>query len=341
MSIYFRLQKYNEKHQPKGNSNGGQFAPKDGSGAVPSQASGKPQEGQHQPPGQVNPNGGKTPVTSPKSVGLAMAKDYLAKNLSTMSPDDIMNNPYMQDALDRMMEIPVTSKEPGFNSQEWWTNREFKLGDTTVKGLDKGLEALTKKAESYSGGHLKQERKAYIVIGPPAAGKSTIAEKLAVATGSSIVDPDDAKAVLPEFKGGIGANAVHEESGHLADMVQDDQTDKGNNIVFPKVGHDPAKIKRFSAALKSLGYEVNLVHMNVQKDEALRRMTARFVKTGRLINPAYIFNVVGDGPAKTYKETKNDPQISSYAELDGHVPFGQPPKLTDGNGWLKQHYGNE
>lgn len=338
MSFYLRLRKYNENHEPAGSPKGGQFASGHGAG---SGASGKPQEGQHQPPGQVNPAGGKTPVTSPKSVGLAMAKDYLSKNLQTMSPDDIMNNPYMQDALDRMKEIPLTNKEPGFDSEEWWTNREFKLGDTTVKGLDKGLAALTQKAEGYAGGHLKQERKAFVVIGPPAAGKSTISEKLAAATGSSIVDPDDAKAVLPEFKGGIGANAVHEESGALADMVQADQVKKGNNIVFPKVGHDPEKIRRFTKALKSMGYEVNLVSMNVHKEEALRRMAARFVKTGRLINPTYIFNVVGDGPAKTYKEVKGDPQISSYAELDGHGPYGQPPKLTDGNGWLKQHYGGE
>jgi hypothetical protein len=40
---------------------------------------------------------------------------------------------------------------------------------------------------------------ANVVIGPPAAGKSAISNPLAIKFNATVVDPDEAKFILPEF----------------------------------------------------------------------------------------------------------------------------------------------
>lgn len=63
---------------------------------------------------------------------------------------------------------------------------------------------------------IKKERKAIILIGLPASGKSSIADRLADEFGALILDSDYAKRKLPEFKDNpAGASLVHEESDVL------------------------------------------------------------------------------------------------------------------------------
>jgi hypothetical protein len=75
--------------------------------------------------------------------------------------------------------------------------------------------------ELYQTGEVEPGRQAYLVTGPPAAGKSTIANPLASQTRSLIVDSDMAKAKLPEYGNGEGAMATHAESATIAnDLVE-------------------------------------------------------------------------------------------------------------------------
>ena len=105
-------------------------------------------------------------------------------------------------------------------------------------------------------------RTATIVLGPPASGKSSLAEKIATDIKAAIVDPDDAKIFMAEYDGGLGAAAVHEESSHLTFGLGDNKgvayeiIKEGFNVVIPKVGAKPGSIRGLITDFIDLGYDV-------------------------------------------------------------------------------------
>ncbi len=258
-------------------------------------------------------------------------RDLLA---SGASPEELSRHPLMQEASKRLDEITPTQILWGDNphepSAEWQANRVFNFGGERVIGYDEAIDRLAEKAEGYAKGEVAKDRQAYVVVGPPAAGKSTIAEHIAQRARAAIVDNDDAKAVLPEFYGGIGANAVHEESAFLGNEVLANQMEKSHNIVIPKVGHNTQGIGKLVERLKSDGYDVHLVNMRVSADEAFRRMVGRFLSTRRLIKPEYARSI-GDKPTATFEALKGDERIASHAEVDGNATRGQQTVLGSGN----------
>ena len=116
-------------------------------------------------------------------------------------------------------------------------------GFAPVTGLKEATKLLVQKAKSYApNGNPVVGRTATIVLGPPASGKSSLAEKIATDIKAAIVDPDDAKIFMAEYDGGLGAAAVHEESSHLTFGLGDNKgvayeiIKEGFNVVIPKVG---------------------------------------------------------------------------------------------------------
>ncbi len=109
---------------------------------------------------------------------------------------------------------------PGYGTPEFKANREFNFGGEKVKGYEQATNRLVDQARAYSTkGKVERGREAILVWGPPAAGKSKFAEKLAAERKAAIADPDDAKKVIPEFEGGRAGSAVHEESSEIASDV--------------------------------------------------------------------------------------------------------------------------
>jgi hypothetical protein len=238
--------------------------------------------------------------------------------------------------------LPRTDQAEGYLSDAWKRNREFRFelepepGGTprfeTVTGYDNGIVRLEGKAASYAEGNLKSERTAWLVLGPPAAGKSSFAEEIARKVGAAIVDSDDAKKVLPEFRGGVGASAVHEESSYLAAEVQLQFMERGENIILPRVGNNADKMVRAIENLQSKGYKVNVVHVYVEENEAYRRMISRWLSSQRLIDARYIEEVDGN-TGKSYISIKERASLNDAAEIDATGPRGAHV-LTDGDGEL-------
>jgi N12 class adenine-specific DNA methylase/uncharacterized membrane protein/predicted kinase len=226
--------------------------------------------------------------------------------------------------------LPETAKRPGYGTPEYLANREYNFDGKIVRGTEEAVDRLEQVARAYAKGPVANERRAVIVTGPPASGKSFYAEKVAAAYKAAIVDSDDAKKVLPEFGVGLGANAVHEESGHLADDVLQRLVSAGGNVVLPKVGGKIETVRDVAAALKKAGYQVDLVNISVAPDEAYRRMISRFVKTGRLIGKAY-FDGVGDKPDRNYYILKGEGNFNESTSIDGNGPVGGQI-IVDGEG---------
>jgi phage-related protein (TIGR01555 family) len=205
-------------------------------------------------------------------------------------------------------------------SPAFWASRQYVGKDGTAMTKAQTVDYLQDVAAAYAGaGGVKRDRQARILLGPPAAGKSTSAERIAEQGGYAIVDGDDAKKVIPEFDGGLGASAVHEESGMIAANVLSAMLDKGDNVILPLVGGSPGSIERRIATLKAAGYTVAVDLVDVKEDEAARRMAARALRTGRHISSGY-FASIGDGPLRTYEHLKASDPDNGYGRIDGNGP---------------------
>lgn len=223
----------------------------------------------------------------------------------------------------------------------YWEDRKYRIGGDSENGettdLKGALGALENKATSYAEGNMKYEKEAYLFLGPSAAGKSTHAERFARERGAAIVDSDDAKKYIPGYKGGIGANAVHEESSSMSRMVETRMVRQGANIVIPTVGATEEGIAKRIDRLQAAGYKVTLVDVQVGKDEATRRMAGRALSTGRPIGADYV-RKVGDKPSATYDRLKGRAN-GGYARINAGTPKGQEYVSESSSRWFKPRSG--
>lgn len=274
--------------------------------------------------------------------GPGSLKDLIARGVSA---EELLDHPDIMAGYAIAEAIPPTIPPQTMPPPEWWANRTYELNAAdgpaplatggVVVGRQAATERLVEAAQSYAGpeGPLN-ERKATIILGPPAAGKSTIAEAIALKDRAAIPDPDDAKKIIPEFHGGIGAHAVHQESSILTVDVLAQLVRDGTNLVLPKVGADlpPQSLANLIAELKARGYEVNLVSLKVAHDEAARRMVGRFLSKRRLIGKAYFLGI-GDKPSQAYyilkgaKDAEGRSLVDHATEVDGNGP---QRKILDG-----------
>lgn len=190
---------------------------------------------------------------------------------------------------------------------------------------------------------LKKDSQAYIVIGLPASGKSSIADKIADNYGAVILDSDYAKRKLPEFKDNpAGASLVHEESDVL--IFGYDKKDKPDefkslieicsvnqyNIVIPKIGHDHKSINNLARGLKLFGYTTHLILVSLDRRLATKRAVNRFLKTGRYVPLSLIFDGYGNDPILSFYRLKDnilidESFIDTFGKLSTDVEKDKEP----------------
>ncbi len=146
-----------------------------------------------------------------------------------------------------------------------------------------------------------RDHEATIILGLPGAGKSTLANPL-LDGGALEIEGDNAKALLPEFKGGIGAYAVHEEASHIMRDVLHRAVKAGDNIVWPRID-SPDKMVQDVTSLKKAGYKVHVKLVDVDPDVATESAINRFIKNGRYVPPHLIVDY-GDAPKQAYSKAK-------------------------------------
>ena len=262
-------------------------------------------------------------------------------NLSNANKlEQASNHPSVVKAEKMMNEIPVTRDMPGYGTDEFVKNRQFNIGGKAVIGYEDAVDELYKggRTLAYREENLAipanimakntGDRLATIVIGPPAAGKSRISNPIAIKNNATIIDADESKKILPEYKGGVGSNATHHESKVLSNEVMDVAMARGDNLVLPKVGGNPDAIRVLSENLKSNGYKVNLVLTEIDPDLALIRMNDRFIRKGRLI-PADYAQANKGKPNLTYEKLKQEGIADGYGKIDTTTRVGEPKKIFE------------
>ncbi|WP_318451733.1 zeta toxin family protein [Photobacterium leiognathi] len=184
--------------------------------------------------------------------------------------------------------------------------------------------------------NVKNEGKAYIIIGLPASGKSTIAEKVADKYHAALVDSDLAKRKLPEFSLPQGASIVHAESSQITFGSDDEGNDEPSvyeyftknrtNIVIPKIGQDVDSVLALrDSLLEESEYkydEVHLILVSVDRKESTKRALARFLKTNRYVPLSLVFDVYANDPTLTYYRVRDCDKWTSTGKVttDGPTP---------------------
>lgn len=162
-------------------------------------------------------------------------------------------------------------------------------------------EKIVDKLYNHNIKNRSRNRTATIIFGFPGSGKSTFANPL-LDGGALEIDNDNAKALIPEFRGGLGAGATHKEASAITRTVLQKAITNGDDFVWPRVD-SPEDITRDLTNLKKAGYKVNIVLVRVPPDVAKESVITRYLSTGRYVPPAVV-DEYGAGVEEAYREAK-------------------------------------
>lgn len=134
----------------------------------------------------------------------------------------------------------------------------------------------------------KREKRLDIVLGVPAAGKSTlIVADLVKKTRGRVCDADDIKERLPEYNGGLGADLLAAEANEMNTSALYAAAARGENIVYPIIGADGEIVACIMVAAYAVGYKTHLYFAKANRNIAKGRLLNRFVGKGRLTELDY------------------------------------------------------
>lgn len=143
--------------------------------------------------------------------------------------------------------------------------------------------------EDFSG-PVRQEKKAFLVVGRPAGGKSSVfANRLSNENGARIVDSDIVKPWLSGYDDGYGAGYVQLASADVASSALKKASDAGDNIVMPRIG-GPSVIKEIMM-LREKGYDVQIFYNDVSAETSIMRAASRFAQEGRYLSLDYLTTI--------------------------------------------------
>lgn len=233
-----------------------------------------------------------------------------------------------QEEIDRIPEVAEVRALPKMNTADIQTPERQKLRSEVLEQLyQRG--SYSSETHDYTG-EIAQERRADIVIGAPAAGKSSVlVDPLSEQHKSRVIDSDDAKKLLPEYDDGKGAGNVHRESSMIRDVLKQRAIARGENIVWPTVGDKLDKLLSSIQEFRDNGYSVYL-HLNeLSAGKATGRALGRYLSTGRFVDPEIVLKV-GDKPTQNYNYIRQqEGLIDGYSHYSNDVPRGEKPILYE------------
>ena len=183
-------------------------------------------------------------------------------------------------------------------------------------------------------GEVAQDKVACIVVGRPAAGKSSVfADPLSNQYKARIIDSDTVKPWIPGYDNGYGAGYVHEESTQIADEAFQQSVKRGDNIIVPKLGGN--SVLALAEYLKYHGYTVNLYLNDVSKETSITRAASRFANEGRYLSLKMLDATPNKGYDVFVKNAENK-ELFDYAEWRNNDD--EPKRLVwkSGDGGLNE-----
>lgn len=186
-----------------------------------------------------------------------------------------------------------------------------------------------------------EKPKAILLLGGAASGKSTVVDKYVkpkMGNQFGTVNVDDVKDEIPEYKQfiqediGTAASRVHEESSEIGKAITSKVVNEGRNLIYDAVLGNPEKAKKLIKSLKDKGYEVSLVGVNVDAEEALGRAASRAYGdveqggskggSGRMVPPGILLDG-HRGSSETFEAIKG--LVDNVSLYDNNVERGKDP----------------
>ena len=233
-----------------------------------------------------------------------------------------------REEIDRIPEVAEVRALPKMNTADIPTPERQTLRSEVLEQLyQRG--SYSSETHDYTG-EIAQERRADIVIGAPAAGKSSVlVDPLSEQHKSRVIDSDDAKKLLPEYDEGKGAGNVHRESSMIRNDLLVRAVENGDNLVWPTVGDKLDKLLRDIQNFRDNGYSVYL-HLNeLSASKATGRALGRYLSEGRFVDPEVVLKV-GDKPTQNYNYIRQqEGLIDGYSHYSNDVPRGEKPILYE------------
>ncbi|MFA0233575.1 zeta toxin family protein [Vibrio sp. 10N.222.55.C7] len=176
---------------------------------------------------------------------------------------------------------------------------------------------------------VRKNKKAIILLGLPASGKSTVAQVMSDMQGAYIVDSDFAKRKFPELAFPNGAGWTHDESDDLVhgndDCVLVRCLMNDVNMVIPKVGSNPDSIRRVYDTLSTFDYDISLGLVWLEPKEALKRAIKRYQKSKRYVPISKIIQGESEtSPKEVFELLVNELKLESHVHLSSEVDYGEP-----------------
>ena len=244
-----------------------------------------------------------------------------------------------REEIDRIPEVAAVRALPKMNTADIQTPERQKLRSEVLEQLyQRG--SYSSETHDYTG-EIAQERRADIVIGAPAAGKSSVlVDPLSEQHKSRVIDSDDAKKLLPEYDEGKGAGNVHRESSMIRNDLLARAVENGDNLVWPTVGDKLDKLLRDIQNFRDNGYSVYL-HLNeLSASKATGRALGRYLSEGRFVDPEVVLKV-GDKPTQNYNYIRQqEGLIDGYSHYSNDVPRGEKPILYEAGDTRRPLEGN-
>ena len=207
--------------------------------------------------------------------------------------------PEIQDARDRTATGSTLSMPDRESIRQQVYDKLMSYGSAVTEVVD-GRE------RTVYNGEVRNDRRADVIIGLPASGKSSaLVDPISSKYKSMLIDSDEAKKLIPEFDDGFGAGYVHEESKRIVADVTENATDEGRNVVIPIVGSSYSKLKkRYIDDLRQKGYKVYVHMADINPNVAAGRNLRRFAETGRFVDLKATSFKYGNKPREVFERVK-------------------------------------
>lgn len=168
---------------------------------------------------------------------------------------------------------------------------------------------------------------AIITAGGSGSGKSSVLKKEMPEVESSMakLDADKMKEHIPEYvqmtakNDPTAATFVHEESSDMVKAALKTAIDQKKNFVYDNTFSNIDKAKGLISQLKSNGYEVHLVYVDLPVSEAIKRAEERGKTSGRYV-PRDVINKAHEGAISALRSVYKLPDSTTIYSNSGTSP---------------------
>ena len=227
---------------------------------------------------------------------------------------------------DRKLAIKASERlfEKGLDTKNLYTNQNTKQYTEERQIIHKIIEdEFLTNSETIA---LESKKPTVILLGgAPGSGKSSAILNLLDKKKYVVLDNDEIKQKLPEYRG-YNASLLHRESSDIYDAIILKAMPSRKNMILDATLRNTSKAKDMINLFKQAGYEIKLYGTQLSKEHTVTRVTHRAIHRGRYVPPEYVIR----NTDKINKSVRDlTPYVDEYRIYDT-TEFGNPTIVMEG-----------